>query len=85
MFDNDIFIPHFYIMLEAELQVMKKSKPGKIYSFSPYPVHIKKKKNEFDNDIFGSALSEKDPYYVFSNFLFCFFLIIFFTLKGFSV
>ena len=42
MFDNDIFIPHFYIMLEAELQVVKKSKPGEIYSFSPYPVHIKK-------------------------------------------
>ena len=43
MFDNDIFIPHFYIMLVAELQVMKKkSKPGEIYSFSPYPVYIRK-------------------------------------------
>ena len=46
MFDNDMFIPHFY-KLEAELQVkkkVKKSTPGKIYSFSPYPVPIKKNK-----------------------------------------
>ena len=42
VFDNDIFIPHFYTP-EAELQVMKKSTPGKIYSFSPCPVHLKKK------------------------------------------
>ena len=39
--DNGIFIPHFYNMREADLQVMKK-KPGEIYSFSPYPVHLKK-------------------------------------------
>ena len=74
MFNNDIFIPHVYTTLEAEFQVMKKEvNPVKYTVFLLFCYIYIYKKNELDNDIFGSALSEKDPYYVFSNFLFLFF------------
>ena len=72
MFDNEVFIHHVYTKLEAEFQVMKKeANPVKYTVFLLFCyIYIYKKKNELDNDIFGSSLSEKDPYYVFSNFLF---------------
>ena len=70
MFDNKVFIPHVYIKLEAEFQVVKKKEvnPVKYTVFLPFCYICIYKKNELDNDIFGSSLSEKDPYYMFSNF-----------------
>ena len=72
MFDNEVFVHHVYTKLEAEFQVVKKKEvnPVKYIVFLPFCYICIYKKNELDNDIFGSSLSEKDPYYVFSNFLF---------------
>ena len=63
MFNNDIFIPHVYTTLEAEFQVMKKeANPVKYTVFLLFCyIYIYKKKNELDNDIFGSSFKRKRP------------------------
>ena len=46
----------------------KEVHPVKYTVFLPFCYIYIYKKNEFDNDIFGPSLSEKDPYCVFSIF-----------------
>ena len=84
MFNNNIFIPHVYTTLEAEFQVMKKEvNPVKYTVFLLFCYIYIYKKNELDNDIFGSSFKRRRP--VLSVFLFfvLFFFDNFFTFERF--
>ena len=84
MFNNDIFIPHVYTTLEAEFQVMKKEvNPVKYTVFLLFCYIYIYKKNELDNDIFGSSFKRKRPVLSVFQFFVLFFFDNFFTFERF--